>query len=386
MNYTQDTPLPKTVLSVALLSSEEGRLRALARAFQQQQATISYEVREESEVAVIDLHPDADAALDLVESLCARHPGLTVMVYARRPDPELLLRAMRAGARELLTEPLAAPAVAEAVIRASARRLEGEHPKKQTGAVLLFWGAKGGAGTTTLAANFAIALRQESGREVALLDLHFDLGDAAVALGLAPRFTLADALRSPERLDPDFVSTLLAEHASGLAVLAAPDQYTAPAAGRAVDSLAKLVGILRGRFRYVVVDAGTSPGLAAEAAVEAAETIYLVTQAEILGLRKTQRLLAHLRRNGGAERRIEVVINRFDPRRTMMDEADMSKALGAPLKWKVPNDFFAVRRSLDTGAPLALDHSPVARLLRQMAREACGKPPVAAARKSLWNL
>ena len=93
----------------------------------------------------------------------------------------------------------------------------------------MFWGAKGGSGVTTLAANFAIALRQETSGEVALLDLNPQLGDVSVLLGLTPQFTITDALLNPDRLDEEFVSTLVTRHGSGVSVLAAPDVFTSAA-------------------------------------------------------------------------------------------------------------------------------------------------------------
>ena len=66
---------------------------------------------------------------------------------------------------------------------------------------MAFLGAKGGVGTTTLAANYALALQQESKDDVCLVDLNTQLGDAALSLGLEPKFSLVDALESASRLD-----------------------------------------------------------------------------------------------------------------------------------------------------------------------------------------
>src|ERR1035438_9512416 len=90
-----------------------------------------------------------------------------------RAEPGLLVSSMRAGAREFLYGSVMSPALGEALLRASARRME-MTDRRVRGKVLMFWGAKGGSGVTTLATNFAIALRQETGGEVALLDLNPD--------------------------------------------------------------------------------------------------------------------------------------------------------------------------------------------------------------------
>jgi pilus assembly protein CpaE len=56
-----------------------------------------------------------------VESICA-NGAATVMVYSAKADSELLVRCMRAGAREFLTLPFSQSTMAEALVRASARR------------------------------------------------------------------------------------------------------------------------------------------------------------------------------------------------------------------------------------------------------------------------
>lgn len=383
-------------LGVVLIGPNEERRRALARAFEEHHATIAGElggypstsqlsklIELDCDVVVVDLDEDPETALDLVESVCTLSSRITVMVYSRRRDPDLLVKCMRAGAREFLTGAITAASLAEAVIDASARRLELKAQRKLAGKVLLFWGAKGGSGVTTLASNFAVALKVESGRDVALLDLHADLGGVAVVLGLNPRFTVSDALRNPERLDQELVSSLLTEHRSGVQVLAAPDECE-PAPTVDATSVGKLLFMLRSRFHYVVVDAGPTLGSAANAVFEAADTVYLVTQGDIPSLRNAQRWIAHLQRWGGPQRKLEVVFNRYEPRRLEIDEGRIAKALGLPLKWKVPNDFNNVYRSLNTGDSLAATRSPVSKALCQMAREACGKAPQTDQRK--WGL
>lgn len=323
------------------------------------------------DAVVIDIDTDPELALDLVESVCAQRSSLTVMVYARAQNPDLLVRAMRTGAREFLSDPLSTGTLADAMVRAAARRSELNAPKRVKGKVLVFWGAKGGSGVTTLASNFALSLLKEAGREVALLDLNLHIGEIALLLGLETRFTLIDALRNSARLDREFVSTLMTRHPSGLAVLAASDAYLSSVSIED-GSIERLLHILREQFAYVVVDAGPSLGRQSPALFDAADTIYLVAQADIPSLRNAQRFIS----NGfhAKQQQVEVVLNRFEPNRLGLDEDRISKALGVPPKWSVPNDFAAVRQAQNTGEPLVFRQSPVVRALRQMARAACGKP------------
>ena len=123
------------------------------------------------------------------------------MVYSAHTDSELLVRCMRAGAREFLTQPIAPTTIAEAMVRASVRRPSHRSVKKTESKLLVFLGAKGGSGVSTVAANFAVALAQDSHQRIALLDLNFPLGNTAIDLGLTAPLSATDALMNLERLD-----------------------------------------------------------------------------------------------------------------------------------------------------------------------------------------
>ena len=100
------------------------------------------------------------------------------MVYSAQVYPEMLVRCMRAGAREFLTQPITPATIAEAMVRASVRRPAVRvDQKKAGGKVLIFVGAKGGSGVTTVASNFAVSLAQESDKSTILIDLNLPSGE-----------------------------------------------------------------------------------------------------------------------------------------------------------------------------------------------------------------
>lgn len=375
--------LSMNALSVVLVVPHDARRRVLANALAGPQASVAREfsdypgfdavsktLERECDVAIVDVDADAERALDLVENICASHPLVTVMIYSSRNDSELLVRCMRAGARELLTEPLAPNAIAEALVRASARLSEVRRVKRIAGKGLVFVGSKGGSGVTTIATNFAVLLAKESGAKVALVDMDLHLGDVALNLGMKPQFTMLDALRNEQRLDSEFIATLLSKHGSGLMVLAAPDVHASVHSFH--EAAGKVLRILKSDFDYVVVDAGSTIGHLEDVLLGDADTVYLITQVDIPALRNSHRLIPYLA-GDGRNRKLEVILNRFDSRLTEIDEAGITKALTQSPKWKVPNDYAAVRRAQNTGAPLAAEDTGVSRALSEMARAACGK-------------
>ena len=373
------------VLSIALIGPDEDRRKAAASALTGCQGN---EIREFSsypaslddvpklldqhyDVIIIDLDSHPEYALELVESICANDTS-TVMVYSMKTDPELLVRCMRAGAREFLTLPFAQNTMAEALIRASARRPATRPLKKTGGRLLAFLGAKGGDGVTTLACNFAVSLAQESSESTLLIDLDLPLGDAALNLGITAEYSTINALQNANRLDSSFLSRLLVKHSSGVSVLAAPGKF--PKFDASDEDIDKLIAVARQDFDNVVVDMGSRLDLAGTSVFKDGSTVYLVIQASIAGLRNSNRLISQYFTTGVPK--LEIVLNRYEHRSLGVAEEQIAKALTRPANWKIPNDYAAVRRMQTTAIPLALEDSPISRLIRQMARTACGLPAV----------
>jgi len=149
----------------------------------------------DGDVFVVDLDTNVEQALAMIENICSRDAAATVMATSRSNDSGLLIRSMRAGAREFLPDPILANTFTEAVARAMARLEKSQH-QGSTGKILLFGGAKGGSGVTTVSTNFAIALTKEDIGKVAIVDMDLQLGEVALGLGLTPQFSILDALKN----------------------------------------------------------------------------------------------------------------------------------------------------------------------------------------------
>jgi pilus assembly protein CpaE len=328
------------------------------------------------DAVVIDMDADAEKTLELAADIAAHRESLPVMVCSSRTDSDLLMRVMQTGVRDFLSAPLSEVSLREALGRARERR----NPKnrRSEAKILIFAGTKGGAGVSTIATNFAVSLRKESCSKVVIVDLDMQLGDVALSLGVSPQFSVMDALRNPERLDADFLSRLVVNHSSGLDVLAAPEAYGPfrPAEG-AAD---KLQRVLRRNYNYVVADAGCVGGEMFDVMMAAADTLYIVVEMSITSLRNARRMMSYVSKIDRGPR-VEVILNRFDSREMDIREENAIKALARPADWKVPNDYIAVRNSQNRGVPLALENSPVAQVLTNMAKSACGKPAQAEAKR-----
>jgi pilus assembly protein CpaE len=323
------------------------------------------------DVILVDLDSDPEYALDLVESISTSDLAVAI-VYSAQADPDLLVRCMRAGAREYLMLPFDKGEMAAALVRASALRSAVRPEKKTNGKLLVFLSAKGGSGATTLACNYAVSLAQESGQKTLLIDLNLPLGDAAIDLGIKAQYSTVNALQNSSRLDSSFLETMLVKHESGLTVLAAPTELATTHFSD--DAIDKLLEVARQEFDYVVIDAGSRLELQHTHLFDRSATIYLVTQIGIPELRNSNRLITKL--STSTSPKLEIVINRYDPRNMGIAEEQVNKALTKPAEWKVPNNYAAVRRMQNTATPLTEEDTEISRAIRQMTRSITGQPAV----------
>lgn len=374
--------LGSTSLSVALIGPEEMRRRAVAGALAGTQARVTREyvsypslgdvpklLGSDYDVIVVELDTDPEYALELVENICVSS-SITVMIYSVQSDPAMLVRCMRAGAREYLTLPIAEDSMDEALVRAMVRRPTSRPAKRTAGKLQVFAGAKGGSGTTTIASNFAVSLARESDESVLLIDLNLPIGDAALGLGIRSQFSTANALENTGRLDSNFLQKLLVKHSCGLFVLAAPDDYVPVSGGP--EAIERLLAVARHSFNHVVVDAGANLGSGVKTLIEEATTFYLVTQVNVSELRNSNRLISMLLKT--YRRKPEIVLNRFTPNSLGIGEREIEKALNQPPRWRIPSDYEAALRAQNTASALVLENSPISRVIRQMARASCGLP------------
>jgi pilus assembly protein CpaE len=325
-------------------------------------------LEQDYDVILLDLDSDPECALNVVKSISTQSAA-TVMVYSAKSDVDLVVRSMRAGAREFLNLPVTTGNMTEALSRVSVQRPALRLARK-SGArkLLVFLGSKGGCGVTTIAANFAVSLAQESSQSTLLIDLGVPIGDTAINLGMVPKYSTLNALEDPSRLDGSFLASLLAKHSSGLSVLAAPNEFPIiPATNAAVD---RLLSVARQNFDYVVVDAGSRVDLKGSVVFDDSAIIYLVTQVGISELRNANRMISQL--FGARPNPIQIVLNRYTTRSLGFDEDHITKALTIPPQWRIPDDYAAAHKAQNTATAIALEDSSISRAIRMMARAAGG--------------
>jgi pilus assembly protein CpaE len=319
-------------------------------------------------VVLFNVDCDRNLAFELVENLCA-NPRTYVMAYSSRSDTKMAVHVMRAGAREFFTTPVDLAEIAAAMERAAEHYAATAPAEPKTASRLfVFLGTKGGCGVTTLAANFALALAQESEGKTLLVDFGLPLGDAAINLGIKSEYSMTDALRLTDRLDGGLLAKLVVKHNTGLAVLASPSEFSDDP--RPLDSIDKLVAVAREAYDFVVVDVGSRIDLLDTSLFDKSAIVYLITQVGISEMLNANRMVSKFFFT--RDHTLQIVLNRYKPSDLLFDERKINEALTRPAQWKIPDDYAAARRTRETASPMVLVDSAIARAIREMAQNAAG--------------
>src|SRR5467141_672739 len=308
------------------------------------------------DVTLIDIPSDAPApALQAIELLQQELSDAAIFAIGSMSQPQLIVSAMRAGAREFIERPTTTTDLLEAFVRLSTtqRKVKRDGPR---GKVFTVVNAKGGSGATTIAVNLALALQSAHGN-VALIDIA-PLGHAALHMNLKPLFTVADAIRNLHRLDSSLLESFMTRHSGGLQLLAGAN--TPVSMEPSTAEFARLFDMLVSHFRYVVVDASSRMDGTTRLVSNLSEAVLLVTHADVASLWSAARVQQYLGETGGRER-VQLVLNRFR-KIAGFSEADAEAAAGVKLLWKIPNQYFAVSTAIDRGIPLMQqNHTEIAR-------------------------
>lgn len=303
------------------------------------------------DICIIDFDRDREKAGRTAERIHEVLTETAIFAASSKAQPDLIIRAMRSGCSEYLAKPVDRDQILEALARVGGRRKEKR--EQATGQIFAFMSAKGGTGSTTLAIHLAAHLARNHGRRTLLVDLHPDLGDAAIFLALTRhQYHFYDLAENTHRLDGDFLQGFVVRHPSGLDVLPAPDGVEAPRRVPA-DAMQRVMEFLREQYEYVVVDC--FPALTEEvmAVIDMADQVFLVATPEIPALRNVARHLEFFGRFDYARDKVRVVINRHMKGGAISDQ-QIEKAIRKSIYWKVPNQYNEIIRAINNGDPLSV--------------------------------
>ncbi len=325
---------------------------------------------------IVDLHPNliivdisqrTQLTLDVIVKLSKNLRNAKIIVLSYDMDSELVIKSLRAGAREFLLKPLIENDFIESVEKIKDLILGNINDTTKCKVITTF-SNKGGIGKTSIATNLAFELASLTNERVALVDLNFQMGDVTTFLDLNPAFDTSYVVNNLERIDETFLlSTLEKYKNTSLYVLADPPDLE-QAEIITSENITTLINVLRSVFSYVVIDTTSSFDGKTITALDNSDLILLVAILNLPSVRNCQRCFDLFKRLGYQKDKIKLIINRYMENDEIKIE-DVEDVLGHSVYYKIPNNYFTIINAINKGMPASdINHqSNIAKAFRELA-------------------
>lgn len=300
----------------------------------------------EADLVIVNLNKDVLRGLGTIQQT-ASISSLPVLAMGPSHDPQLILQAMRAGARAYLDERNLRDELSAALLHLGQ---SGSLHEERRGDVMLVCSAIPGVGVTTVASSIAFALADKHPGHVMLGELGAGVPALALSLDLRPRYTINDLRQNWERLDGTMMRQMLHNHPGGVSVLTHPPELltAAPLEQQAVRGM---LLVLKSMFEYVVIDMGHNLDEAMISALALADKVVVVTRLDVPALRLTRRLVSQLKSKGVTAGKLKMIVNRYGQGKQIgLKQAE--EAVGLPVMESIPDDPTTLNNALNTGMPV----------------------------------
>ena len=309
---------------------------------------------------------DIEQGIKDVQNITMKYPRVSVIACSSEKNVEWFLALMRAGAVEYLLRPIAQEELKQSLQKVGRFLFSAPSEEIPAGEIIAVYNPIGGMGTTTVAVNLASALAEE-GTKVALVDLNLDAGDVNTFLNVNPTYTLSSLTSNIDRLDANFLMSVMTRHPSGPFVLTEPLEVD-DAVSITAEQVQRIMELLRHIFSYVVVDCVGQLAGCNMAVFGRANLILFTTTLSLPALKNTKRYLSAMERKGLGGDRVKLVINRYLAKSDIQIK-DAEKVLDKAVYQTIPNEYGDVVDSINKGMPVVklLPRSPVSKALQELA-------------------
>jgi pilus assembly protein CpaE len=338
------------------------------------QAAVNLAKKERPNVILMDINmPDMDG-ITATEIISNTVPESPIIMMSVQGEQDYLRRSMLAGAREFLVKPFSADELINAIrhvhelekvkrARYAQTMPQASAPSpvaapaapRDQGRIITFFSPKGGVGRTTIATNLAVALHQTTQKPVVLVDGSLPFGDIAVILNMSPKAkTIADLVGSFENTDSDVLESVLVQHSTGIKVLLAPPTPESAELVKGED-IKHVLGLLRERYAYIVVDTWPSYGEQVITMLDVADIVLTLMTLEITSLKNVRVFMEVAEKLGYGDDKLQLVANRNDSSGGIK-ASDVEASLGRKIPHTIVSDGRTLVLAVNRGVPFVISH------------------------------
>ena len=302
-----------------------------------------------------------------------------IIMLTSEADVEQRVKGLRAGADDDIVKPFH-PLELIARIKALLTGLGASQSKTEAetavrGRLCLFYGAKGGVGTTTIAINTGIALARQLKRRVSLIDANLQFGDLRVFLDLGlDNASIVNAINEPD-LDAELLKSLVVSHHTGIELLLGPPNpesadIVVERARADSAALSNILGLMRRAYDYTLVDTAKTIDDFNLQLFDEADVIFVVMTADLSCLKNVRLVLETMDSLGYPRDKVQLVLNRSNAY-TGINVDNAESALGRKITYQVINEYRGAISALNSGEPFLSSRpdGPLGQSVATFARE-----------------
>ena len=329
-------------------------------------AAQDYIIENRPPLVIVDITKKTNISLDVISKLTTLVKNIKIIVLSYETESDIVIKALRAGAREFLVKPLIEKDFIAAVQKMKDLILGNINDTTKCKVITTF-SNKGGIGKTSIAVNLAMEIANITKEKVALVDLNMQMGDITTFLNLDPSFDTSYVINNLDRIDETFLLTTLEQYnKTSLYVLADPPDIEQAEIITSED-ITTLINILRNVFSYIVIDTTSSFDAKTITALDNSDLILLVSIINLPSIRNCQRCFDLFKKLGYSKDKIKLIINRYMEADDIKIE-DVEEVLDHKVFFKIPNNYYTIINSINKGIPIcdAAPNSNICKSFKQL--------------------
>jgi len=307
------------------------------------------------DILILEIGEDLKKEVQLIQAILTSGTALEVFLTSSRIEPDLLIQALRTGAKEFFSQPIKKEEVREALLKFKERKesIKPRKDKKRSGKIIDVIGSKGGIGTTTIAVNLATDLKKSQGSpSVALIDMNLIFGEIPIFLNVDSAFNWGEVARNVSRLDATYLMSILSKHSSGVYVLPSPTGLDGVNVATP-EIIEKILLEMQEVFDFIIVDGGQSLDDVSLKILEMSDNVLLVAILSLPCLTNVKRLLWTFRKLGHPpEENTKIVMSRYH-KKSVISLKEAEESLNKKIFWVVPNDYLTTMTAINRGKTLS---------------------------------
>jgi pilus assembly protein CpaE len=328
------------------------------------------------DVILLDFNFQANP-FNLVDQIVREYPKSAVIAILPEDQVVNLDRVVLSGARAFVKFPYEGYKLPITIKRVMELQQQNGRSKEATAGAkkerfkhtYTIFGPKGGAGTSTIAVNLAIALHDILNEEILLIDGKHLFGHLSLYLNLRTGNSVTDLLAHAGSLDERLIKQVVVEHTSGIHVLPSPTSIS-EAQGIRPESLFTVLQALQGTFENILIDAGSHLNENTVTYMDSSDKILLVLNPDLASMRDARQFLEVASTLSYPKDKILLILNRAG-RKADIKSSEIEEILNVKIFGTIPADENIALSSLNEGVPIILKKSrhPISRAIKQLAKD-----------------